>query len=250
MRDWFGGSEANRSQDKQRTTTPAGRSGGSWQKPVLDARKRELSDSGRSLLVFLGFIRFILNAGKEVSRVVVLSPFVERVGEGRNVGFMVHPAYIVGLTDGEGCFHVQIRQDFRVVLRYFITQTADNRVVLDKVHDFFQCGYVYRKGQYHGRKKDAYVFEVTKQDDIRNRIIPFFKEFPLEGIENFSFLDFARIAEISCGRQDTRKLSERELGEVVELKRRMNFHPMARPVREIRSPGGNAKQPKLSQSVK
>lgn len=156
---------------------------------------------------------------------------------------MVHPAYIVGLTDGEGCFHVQIRRDFRIVLRYFITQTEDNRVILDKVHEFFQCGYVYRKGQYHGRKKDAYVFEVTKQDDIRKIIIPFFKKYPLVGIKNKSFLDFARIAEITHQRQDTRRLTNSELTKVIYLKRRMNFHPMTRRVREIRLLGGNAKRP-------
>jgi hypothetical protein len=154
---------------------------------------------------------------------------------------MIHPAYVVGLTDGEGCFHVQIRQDFRIVLRYFITQTGANRIILDKVHQFFKCGYVYRKEQYHGLKKDAYVFEVTKQDDIRKVIIPFFKKYPLEGNKNNSFLDFSKIAGITNLRQDTRKLTEKELKEVKKLKKRMNFHPMTRPVREIRSPGGNAK---------
>ena len=155
---------------------------------------------------------------------------------------MIHPAYIVGLTDGEGCFHVQIRRDHRIVLRYFITQSCDNRIILDKVHEYFKCGYVYRKAQYHGKKKDAYVFEVTKQDDIRRKIIPFFKKYPLQGIKNNSFLDFARIAEITHKRQDTRKLTESELSEVLELKKRMNLHRTARPAREIRSPGGNAKQ--------
>jgi len=163
---------------------------------------------------------------------------------------MLHPAYIVGLTDGEGCFLVQIRQDHRIVLRYFITQACDNRMILDKVFQFFKCGYVYRKAQYHGVKKDAYVFEVTKQGDVRKVIIPFFKKYPLEGIKKKSFLDFAKIAEITDGRQDTRKLTSSELSEVVKLKRRMNFHPMTRPVREIRSSGGNAKLPKLSQSVR
>ena len=155
---------------------------------------------------------------------------------------MVHPAYIVGLTDGEGCFHVQIRQDYRIVLRYFITQSCDNRIVLDKVHEYFKCGYVYRKAQYHGLKKDTFVYEVTKQDDIRKVIIPFFNKNPLVGIKNKSFLDFARIADITYQRQDTRKLNDLELTEVVNLKKRMNIHRMARRVREIRSLGGNAKQ--------
>lgn len=53
---------------------------------------------------------------------------------------MLTPNYIVGLTDGEGCFLVQIRTDCRIVLRYFITQRFDNKELLDKVSDFFKSG--------------------------------------------------------------------------------------------------------------
>ncbi|MDO8618359.1 MAG: hypothetical protein Q7R49_00255, partial [Candidatus Daviesbacteria bacterium] len=56
---------------------------------------------------------------------------------------MLTADYIIGLTDGEGCFLVQIRTDCRIVLRYFITQRFDNKDLLDKVFEFFKIGYVY-----------------------------------------------------------------------------------------------------------
>ena len=123
---------------------------------------------------------------------------------------MLTPDYIVGLTDGEGCFLVQIRTDYRIVLRYFITQRFDNKELLDKVFDYFKIGYVYRKFQGNDKKKMTFVYEVTKQDDIQNVIVPFFKEYPLQGIKRNSFERFARIAEIVKNRQDARKITKKE----------------------------------------
>lgn len=161
---------------------------------------------------------------------------------------MLTPDYIVGLTDGEGCFLVQIRTDCRIVLRYFITQRFDNKELLDKVADFFKVGYVYRKFQGNDKKKMTFVYEVTKQDDIQNTIIPFFKKYTLEGIKVESFRRFCKIATIVKNRQDTRKLSKEELDEVWHLKLTMNTlhnemkEHSARPMPEIGSPGGNEKK--------
>ncbi len=163
---------------------------------------------------------------------------------------MLTADYIVGLTDGEGCFLVQIRTDCRIVLRYFITQRFDNKELLDKVFEFFKIGYVYRKFQGNDKKKMTFVYEVTKQDDIQYGIIPFFKEHSLQGVKQKSFERFARIAEIVKNRQDTRKLSNEELNEVWQLKLTMNTlhnelrkNISARLVPEIGSLSGNGKQP-------
>ena len=160
---------------------------------------------------------------------------------------MVNASYIVGLTDGEGCFLVQIRNDCRIILRYFITQRFDNKKLLDKVCQFFKIGYVYRKFQGNDRTKMTFVYEVTKQDDIQKVIVPFFKKHHLQGVKRKSFTNFAQIAKIVKNRQDTRKLTKSELDKVWHLKLTMNtLHNKprvisARPVREIRSPGGNGK---------
>ncbi|MBU1000409.1 LAGLIDADG family homing endonuclease [Patescibacteria group bacterium] len=162
---------------------------------------------------------------------------------------MLTADYIIGLTDGEGCFLVQIRTDYRIVLRYFITQRFDNKELLDKVFEFFKIGYVYRKFQGNDKKKTTFVYEVTKQDDIQNVIIPFFKEYPLEGVKQRSFERFARIAEIVKNRQDIRKLTKEELETVWQLKLTMNTlhnklrNISARLVPEIGSLSGNGKQP-------
>lgn len=140
---------------------------------------------------------------------------------------MISAEYIIGFTDGEGCFYVQIRTDHRIVLRYFITQRYDNKKVLEDIHTFFGVGYVHLKKQEWGKeyrrsRRPSYVFEVTKQLDIQQVIVPFFRKHQLLGVKRFSFEKFARIADIVKCRQDTRRLSKKELALVNKLKKTMN----------------------------
>lgn len=162
---------------------------------------------------------------------------------------MITANYIVGFTDGEGCFYVQIRTDCRIVLRYFISQRFDNREVLEAIQKFFGVGYVHLKAQEWGKeyrrsRRPSYVFEVTKQDHIQNVIVPFFRKHRLQGIKRFSFEKFAKVADLAKGRQDTRLLSNEELNLIWHLKGSMNqLSASARPVPEIGSPGGNGNMP-------
>ncbi len=140
---------------------------------------------------------------------------------------VINAEYIVGFTDGEGCFYVQIRKDHRIVLRYFITQRYDNKEILEQIRDFFGVGYVHLKKQEWGKtyrrfRRPTYVFEVTKQDHIQQIIVPFFQKYCLQGIKRFSFEKFAAIAHIVKSRQDTRLLSKKELALVSKLKKTMN----------------------------
>ena len=140
---------------------------------------------------------------------------------------MIKAEYIVGFTDGEGCFYVQIRTDHRIVLRYFITQRYDNKEILEQIQKFFEVGYVHLKKQEWGKeyrrsRRATYVFEVTKQDHIQQVIVPFFRKHSLLGIKRFSFQKFAEIADLVKGRQDTRLLSKEELEQVSHLKKTMN----------------------------
>lgn len=162
---------------------------------------------------------------------------------------MITADYIVGFTDGEGCFYVQLRTDHRIVLRYFISQRFDNKEVLEEIQKFLGVGYVHLNAQEWGReyrrtRNATYVFEVTKQDHIQKVIVPFFRKHLLLGTKQLSFEKFARIADLVKGRQDVRLLSEDEFALIWSLKRSMNvLLTSARPVPEIGSPGGNGNKP-------
>lgn len=136
---------------------------------------------------------------------------------------MLSPDYVVGLTEGEGCFLVCLRKDNRIDLRFFIAQAIGNKVLLEEVRQFFKVGSVYQKSNVRG-KLPVYAFEVAKRDDIYNVIIPFFKKYRLKGYKAKSFSTFAEIAKIIKGRQDRRKLNNKELEYVTNLRFGMNKH--------------------------
>lgn len=136
---------------------------------------------------------------------------------------MLTSDYIVGLTDGEGCFLVCLRKDNRIELRFFIAQAIGNKPLLEEVQKFFKVGSVYQKSNVKG-KLPAYAFEVAKREDIYKVIIPFFEKHKLKGYKTKSFSTFAEIAKIVFGRQDKRKLTKEELEYVTEIRSGMNKH--------------------------
>ena len=131
--------------------------------------------------------------------------------------------YIVGLTEGEGCFLVSLRKDNRIDLRFFIAQAIGNKPLLEEVRQFFGVGSVYQKSNVSG-KLPAYAFEVTKKDDIYKVVIPFFSKHKLMGYKAKSFATFVEIARIVKGRQDKRKLNPKELEYITKIKSGMNKH--------------------------
>ncbi|MEK7103244.1 MAG: LAGLIDADG family homing endonuclease, partial [Patescibacteria group bacterium] len=57
--------------------------------------------------------------------------------------------WIVGFTDGEGCFSISVIKNkttslgYQVFPEFVITQGAKSLAVLESIRDFFQCGNIY-----------------------------------------------------------------------------------------------------------
>ena len=60
--------------------------------------------------------------------------------------------------------------------------------------NFFKCGRVYPN-------RDAFYYRVSKFDDIMEKIIPFFKNYPIKGMKALDFSDFCRVAEMMKAKQ-------------------------------------------------
>lgn len=52
----------------------------------------------------------------------------------------IHASYVVGFTEGKGCFLVCLRKDSRIDLRFFIAQAEGNRQLLQYIRDFLVSG--------------------------------------------------------------------------------------------------------------
>lgn len=150
--------------------------------------------------------------------------------------------YIVGLTDGEGCFYVETRvpkgafKSFRVEMHFYIKMREDELPLLQEVRKFFGYGGVYYQKEYRQNQNACYRFEINSQKDLQEKIIPFFDKHPLQSQKMTNYLLFRQIGEqIKNGEHKT------SLGfkKIQQLKSRMNNR--TRLVREIRSPSGNSK---------
>lgn len=63
-------------------------------------------------------------------------------------------------------------------------------------------------------------FRVTKFNDIKNIIIPFFQKYQIHGFKALDFADFCKVAEMMNKREH---LSAEGLEEIKQIKARMNL---------------------------
>ena len=101
--------------------------------------------------------------------------------------------WVVGFVDGEGCFHVGINKNklmklgVQVLPEFTVVQHKADEQVLHGLKDFFGCG-VIRKN--HGT---ALAYRVRGQENLRDRIIPFFEKHKLKTRKRVNFEKFRKV---------------------------------------------------------
>ena len=94
---------------------------------------------------------------------------------------MVSADYIVGLTDGEGCFYVLIKPVHNkyggalVQLNFHLKLQAEDKPLLMAIKKFLQCGNVYYQNEKRANHTTCYRYTVNSHRDIIGKIIPFFQ---------------------------------------------------------------------------
>ena len=134
--------------------------------------------------------------------------------------------YVVGLTDGEGCFYVNIwksdayRAGYGVQLHFHIKMQERDRQLLEKVRNTIGCGAVYFQKEQRANHCQCYRYTVSAQRDIQETVIPFFKKHPLQSASKAaSFKIFCQIAErVRAGKH----LTPEGIEAIRTLKTRMN----------------------------
>ena len=134
--------------------------------------------------------------------------------------------YIVGLTDGEGCFYVNVsksdsyRSGFRIQLHFHIKLKDIDKEVLDKVNNSLNCGNVYFQKEKRSNHSQCYRYTVSSKEDIFEKIIPFFRNNQLQTVsKRKSFEIFCQIADLV---KDGVHLTEEGIYKIKTLKSNMN----------------------------
>ena len=134
--------------------------------------------------------------------------------------------YVVGLTDGEGCFYVNINQSslyrsgFRVQMHFHLKMQEKDKDLLEKVKNTIGCGAVYFQKEQRVNHCQCYRYTVSSQEDILNKIIPFFRQYPLQSYsKNVNFKIFCRVADLV---KDKAHFTEKGITKIRKLKSQMN----------------------------
>lgn len=116
---------------------------------------------------------------------------------------VVSSDYVVGLTDGEGCFYVNIwkssayRAGAGVQLHFHLKMQERDRELLEAVRNTIGCGAVYFQKEQRANHCQCYRYTVSAQRDILGTVIPFFRKYPLHSAtKRANFEIFCQIADL------------------------------------------------------
>lgn len=106
----------------------------------------------------------------------------------------LHPWFITGFTDGEGCFSFTIKpgktHNLKVSIEYKVSQNASSKEVLYGFIDYFKVGKVCKESDF------CLKYHVQDLVSIRDRIIPHFKQYPLKTSKALDFNDWSKVVEL------------------------------------------------------
>jgi len=132
--------------------------------------------------------------------------------------------WIVGFVDGEGCFSVTIQKattatGWQVFPEFVVTQGEKSLQALHDLQEFFGCGKIFVNRRYDNHREHLYRFCVRSVADLRDKVIPFFRENQLRTAKRMDFEKFARVLEL----MDERKhLNSEGLVEIANIVQTMN----------------------------
>ena len=130
--------------------------------------------------------------------------------------------WIVGFVDGEGCFSCPIHPSpsmkigWQVQPRFVVVQGERSVEALELIRDFFGCGRIYRNRRNDDHREDLMVYAVFRQQDLREKVVPFFEEHPLRTAKFEEFSKFKWILEMMERRFHLTVPGLREIAKVVE----------------------------------
>lgn len=133
----------------------------------------------------------------------------------------INPYWVVGFTDGEGCFSISITKSSSVKigfkssqLRFRITQHSVDLLLMQSLIKFWGCGKVFER--HTENKVDLHII---KFEDLVNNVIPLFQKIPLQGEKSKDFLYFCKAVELVKVKQH---LTTEGLKELRLIKEAMN----------------------------
>ncbi len=129
-------------------------------------------------------------------------------------------SYVSGFIDGEGCFSVsfnfreKLKTKIEVRPSFSLGQNMRNLEILKQIQKFFGCGSIR-----FCKNDQCYRYETRNIENLRKRIIPHFRKFPLMTNKKADFEIFSEICEKIA---QMKHLNPNYLKEIIDLAYKMN----------------------------
>ncbi len=139
--------------------------------------------------------------------------------------------WIVGFTDGEGCFSVSLiknsttKTGWQVFPEFVVTQEEKSLPALRKIQRFFECGKIFINRRNDNHKENLYRYCVRSISDLTGRIIPFFQSYPLQTAKQDDFNKFVKIIKLM---EEKIHLSQAGMKKIARIIQSMNRKKSAR----------------------
>lgn len=132
----------------------------------------------------------------------------------------LHPQWIVGFFDGEGCFSASITQKGFLKCSVSVKQHALDIALLNSLKAYFKCGSVCLD-----KNTNVAVWIVTGMEQLRTAILPFFESHSLKGKRKVEFVRFRRLC------LGTKRMNLLNLEKKTQLKKDVaNLHSFVPPL--------------------
>ena len=136
--------------------------------------------------------------------------------------------WIVGFTDGEGCFHVSLNRiskmslGWQVLPEFRIVQHEKDEKVLYEIKNYFGFGDVkINRKDHHGTRKE---FRVRGLENL-NKLVNFFNENSLKTSKKNDFKIFSKIIQLM---NNKKHLTKNGLDKIAKLASEMNRKPKSK----------------------
>ena len=130
--------------------------------------------------------------------------------------------WLVGFTDGEGCFSVSIIRNsttklgWQVFPEFVITQSAKSIKSLEQVREFFGIGKIFINQRYDNHNANLYRYCVRSLTDLNTKIIPFFDKHRLQTAKKQDFKIFKRIVSLMIQKKHLSKDGMQRIAKLIQ----------------------------------
>jgi hypothetical protein len=139
----------------------------------------------------------------------------------------LHPQYIVGFVDGEGCFcvsiakHKTLKRKVEVRAEFEIELRADDGPILKRLQYTLGCGKLYKLNYERYGWQPHLKFKVSNVKELSEIIIPFFDKHRLQAKKGYVYSIFRKIVLMM---KDKSHLTEKGFTEIVSLREKMRAY--------------------------